>query len=211
MSISIHGLTEVSDFEKLITVLLEAFSDYPKLKIAFEDPIARKSALEAVLRFYCAYDLKYGKAYSLGEEVNEAAVVVESTEMGYTFLRHLRAGSYARAYRKSMAKLSYGERRKLRNMFNELDRLERAVPLPDHPYLYVDFLGVKTSMLGQGKGRQLMAAISDYATEKHLPMMLFTNTKPDIRFYKSLGFEIAGITHSNRYGFTNTYMVRPSI
>lgn len=208
MTIKIDGLYEVNDFEKMIAVLLDAFSDYPKLKIAFENPDERMMALEAVLRFYCAYDLCYGKAFSLGKEMNEVAVVVESREMGYTFFRHLRAGSYSKAYLKSMGKLIYGDQRKLKKIFSEVDRLEKTVHLPRRDYLYVDFVGVKTSMQGQRRGRTLMMSICDYAAQQHLPTMLFTNTEADIRFYRNLGFEKVGVTHSEKYGFTNTYMVK---
>ncbi len=207
MSIKIDDLFEVKDFEKLMAVFLDAFRTYPKLEIAFKNPHTRMAALEATIRFYSAYDLRYGKAYSLNEEVNEGVVLIESSQVHYSFLRHLLARSYAKGYRKAMGHLNKSEKQTLRHMFVELDQLETTLDLPPN-HLYIDFVGVKTSLQGQGNGRKLMTHVCHYADKRQLPLMLFTNTDLDVAFYKSLGFFVAGITHSDKYGFTNTYMLR---
>ena len=39
-------------------------------------------------------------------------------------------------------------------------------------------------------------------------MLFYEYRKKDIEFYKTLDFEIIGETHSEKFGFTNWYMVR---
>ena len=91
-------------------------------------------------------------------------------------------------------------------MFEELDRLEAGVDIP-RPHIYLDFLGVDEKYQHQGRGRKLMTEVCRYADNKELPIMLFTNTEDDIRFYESLGFKIIGKTASQKFGFTNTYLL----
>ena len=53
-----------------------------------------------------------------------------------------------------------------------------------------------------------MKAVCGYAESLGLPLMLFTNTEEDVAFYKSLGFQVAGIVRSEKFGFVNTYLVK---
>ena len=99
------------------------------------------------------------------------------------------------------------EERKIRvSLFEELDRLETTVDIPS-PHIYVDFLGVNEAFQHQGRGRRLMTNVCSYADSVRLPLMLFTNTADDVRFYQSLGFKIIGETSSKKFGFTNTYLI----
>ena len=207
-STHIAGLHKIQkcDYEKIYTALLDAFKKYPKMISAFPDEKARYAALEATIRYYVAYDLRYGYAYSLDENINEAAVLVHSDEMKYTFLKHILAGSYSKNYRNAMGRLSKTDRIKRVRLFEELDRLEATVDIP-RPHIYLDFLGVREEHQHQGRGRGLMTAICKYADQVSLPIMLFTNTSEDVNFYQSLGFKIIGITTSEEFGFTNTYLL----
>ena len=54
---------------------------------------------------------------------------------------------------------------------------------------------------------RLMTNVCSYADSVRLPLMLFTNTADDVRFYQSLGFKIIGETSSKKFGFTNTYLI----
>lgn len=207
MTIEIKGLYKVDNLEKMVNLFRKAFEAYPKLEVSFKNKETRKMALEASLYFYCAYDMKYGKAYSLDEQINEAILMVESEEMKYSFFRHLRAGSYSREYRQSMAKLTKEEKNIRKALFAELDELELQIDIPE-PHIYLDFLGVDPDLQRQGRGRKLMNFICKYGEERNIPLMLFTNTEADVMFYKSMGFEIIGETKSEKFGFTNTYMIR---
>lgn len=195
-----------SDSEHLILIYMNAFEQYPKMMNAFPDKRTRLLALEATLRYYTAYDLKYGCGFSLDENVHEAVLLVHSDDMNYTFLRHLRAGSYSSSYRKVMHKLSKEDRKMRISLFEELDRLEKEMNIPS-PHIYVDFLGVEEKFQHQGRGRKLMTQVCSYADYVQLPMMLFTNTEDDVKFYQSLGFHVIGETSSEKFGFTNTYLV----
>lgn len=209
MAINIATLTELTgkDIDRITDLFLDAFHEYPKLKFAFSEKEKRLAALEATIRFYAAYDLRFGKGYALDQAVNEAVLIVESEEMHYSFFRHIRAGSYSRKYWKAMERLTQEDRQKRIQLFEELDAMEKTLNIP-HPHLYVDFLGVRTELQGQGRGRRIMSQICGYADERKLPLMLFTNTEEDVSFYSSLDFEMIGETHSDKFKFTNCYMVR---
>lgn len=198
-----------SDKEKLVLTYLSAFESYPKLIQAFSDKKTRLLALEATLRYYTAFDLRYGSGFSLDENVREAVLIVHSDRMKYTFLKHLAAGSYGKEYRAVISKLSKEEKQTRAALFEELDRLEATVDIP-RPHIYADFLGVASEYQHQGRGRKLMSQVCRYADQRGLPIMLFTNTADDIKFYQSLGFRIIGETSSERFGFVNTYMLYES-
>lgn len=205
----ISGLYKLSrqHEERLIQTFISAFHTYPKLDLAFPEPAAKSAALEATLRFYTAYDMEYGQAFSLDEEVNEGVCIVHSDHMHYTEERYQKAGCYGEPYQAAVGKLTQEQRQKRDALFRELDQLEETVDLP-YPHLYVDFLGVRETCQHQGRGRKLMSAVCRYAREQQLPLMLFTNTREDVDFYKSLGFHVAGVVTSEKFGFTNTYLVK---
>ena len=198
-----------SDKEKLVLTYLSAFESYPKLIQAFSDKKTRLLALEATLRYYTAFDLRYGSGFSLDENVREAVLIIHSDRMKYTFLKHLAAGSYGKEYRAVISKLSKEEKQTRAALFEELDCLEATVDIP-RPHIYADFLGVASDYQHQGRGRKLMSQVCRYADQIGLPIMLFTNTADDIKFYQSLGFRIIGETSSERFGFVNTYMLYES-
>lgn len=205
----IDGLYKLkrSDYEKFYMTLISAFRKYPKMLNAFPDDENRIPAIEATIRYYGAYDLRYGSAFSLDSDINEACVIVHSDDMKYTFLRHLLSGSYSSSYRHAMKKLNKADRTKRLRLFDELDRLEATIDIP-RPHIYLDFLGTKEEYQHQGRGRRLMKKICGFADSVQLPIMLFTNTDEDVVFYQNLGFHIIDIVSSDEFGFTNTYLIR---
>ena len=205
----IDGLYKLnrSDYEKFYKTLISAFRKYPKMLNAFPDDETRILAIEATIRYYGAYDLRYGSAFSLDSDINEVCVIVHSDDMKYTFLRHLLSGSYSSSYRHAMKKLNKADRTKRLRLFDELDRLEATIDIP-RPHIYLDFLGTKEEYQHQGRGRRLMNKICGFADSVQLPIMLFTNTNEDVVFYQSLGFHIIDIVSSDEFGFTNTYLIR---
>ena len=205
----IDGLYKLnrSDYEKFYMTLISAFRKYPKMLNAFPDDETRIPAIEATIRYYGAYDLRYGSAFSLDSDINEACVIVHSDDMKYTFLRHLLSGSYSSSYRHAMKKLNKTDRTKRLRLFDELDRLEATIDIP-RPHIYLDFLGTKEECQHQGRGRRLMNKICAFADSVLLPIMLFTNTAEDVAFYQSLGFHIIDVVSSEEFGFTNTYLIR---
>lgn len=205
----IEGLYKLTraDEEKLVQTFMDAFQNYPKLMAAFPQQETRLAAVEATLRYYTAYDMEYGDAFSLDQQIREGVCVVHSDEMRYTQQRHQQAGSYGSAFAAAMERLTEAERQRWRDVFDELDELEKGIDLPE-PHLYVDFLGVQEACQHQGRGRKLMNAVCGYAKKQGLPLMLFTNTAEDVTFYKSLGFQVASIVRSEKFGFVNTYLVK---
>ena len=191
----------------MIQTFLDSFKSYPKLQPAFPEKKARMAALEATLRYYVAYDMEYGDAFSLDENICEGVCIVHSRDMEYTMQRHIQAGSFCPQYKAAMERLTEEEQQRWTQLFQELDRLEEMIPIP-YPHLYVDFLGVKEAYQKQGRGKRLMEPICRYSQHQNLPLMLFTNTEEDVQFYKSLGFQVVGVSKSQEFGFINTYLVR---
>lgn len=143
-NLQIDGLYKLnrSDYEKFYLTLISAFRKYPKMLNAFPDDGSRIPAIEATIRYYGAYDLRYGSAFSLDNEINEACVIINSDDMKYTFFRHIISGSYSSSYRSAINKLSKADRVKRFRLFDELDRLESTIDIP-RPHIYLDFLGTK--------------------------------------------------------------------
>ncbi|MCB6993490.1 GNAT family N-acetyltransferase [bacterium 210820-DFI.6.37] len=198
---------EKQDQEKLILTFMDAFRAYPKLTRAFPEKAAKDAALEATLRYYVAYDMEYGAAFSTDEEIKDGVCIVHSDDMEYTKERHIKAGSYSPEYQAAMDRLSLPQQQRRVELFDELDQLEKEISIP-FPHLYADFLGVREAFQRQGRGRKLMRAVCDYAQKQGLPVMLFTNTDEDVAFYQSLGFKVIGIVESDRFGFINTYLLK---
>lgn len=207
-NLQISGLYKItkSDHEKTYKTLISAFRKYPKLSASFPDEKSRLAAVEATLRYYGAYDLRYGAAFSLDKDIREVCIFVHSDEMNYSPIRHLLAGSYSVKYRRAMKQLAPPDRKKFVRLFEELDSLETGMGIPE-PHLYIDFLGTAEEYQHQGRGRRLMNRICAYADSVQLPIMLFTNTAEDVLFYQSLGFNIIGETSSGEFGFVNTYLI----
>ncbi len=195
------------DREKLVQTYLDAFKDYPKLMLAFPNKKAKEAALEATLRFYTAYDMEYGEAFSTDENINDGVCIVHSDDMDYTEDRYIRAGCYSPEYQAAMDRMTLEEQQRRIELFDELDALEADIEIP-HPHIYADFLGVHSDYQQQGRGRKLMGAVTDYAREQGLPVMLFTNTPEDVEFYQSMGFKVLAVVSSEKFGFSNTYLLK---
>jgi GNAT superfamily N-acetyltransferase len=174
---------------------------------AFPDKEKKDAALEATLRFYTAYDMEFGAAYSTDETVKDGVCFGHSDEMGYTEERYRQAGSYSPEYEAAMARLNDEDKQRRLDLFDELDRLEAELDIP-RPHIYADFLGVREEVQHQGRGRRLMTAVCEYAQSLGLPVMLFTNTEEDVAFYQSMGFHIIGVARSEKFGFVNTYLLK---
>lgn len=205
----IKGLYKLKneDREKLVQTYMNAFRHYPKLMNAFTDEKSRLAALEATLRFYTTYDMEFGEAFSTDENVLDGICILHSDDMDYTEEKYVKAGCYSAEYEAAMERLSLEERQRRVELFEELDALEADLEIPT-PYIYADFLGVREDVQQQGRGRKLMGAVCDYAAGLGLPVMLFTNTDEDVKFYQSMGFEILAVVKSEKFGFTNTYLMR---
>lgn len=197
---------EEKDHPKCYRTLLDAFRDYPKLIGAYPGWDDRQAAIEMVIRFYGAYDLFYGSAFSLDEGINEVLAVVHSDDMDYSDERCKAAGCENEGFRAAAAKLSKADVKKWWGFFEELDRQEAMLEIP-RPHLYVDYLGVRKDRQREGRGSRLIRALCDHAGGQGLPVMLFTNGEDDVRFYLNMDFRVIGTTRSDEFGFENTYML----
>lgn len=195
------------DREKLVQTYMDAFKNYPKLMLAFPDKEIKAAALEATLRFYTAYDMEFGEAFSTDPSVNDGVVIIHSDNMKYTEERYQQADCYSPEYQVAMNRLSEEDQARRLALFDELDALEAGIEIP-RPHIYADFLGVRSEYQQQGRGRKLMGAVIEYAESLGLPVMLFTNTDEDVAFYQSMGFRVLAVVSSEEFGFTNTYLLK---
>ena len=194
------------DREKVYQMMIRAFRNYPKLAGMFTDWDDRQAGIEMTLRYYGAFDFMYGNVYSLDEAMTEAMMIMFSDEQDFSEERFEAAGYDTEAFRQAAARLSEENQRKWWAFFDEVDRTEAALQIPE-PYLYVDFLCVADEVQGQGRGSQIIQVACRYADKVGMPIMLFTNGEEDIRFYQKNGFRIVGVTRSEEFGFENTYVM----
>lgn len=203
---SLHRITP-AEHEPIYQMMLRAYRDYPKLMKMLPDEADRLAGIEAVVRYYGAYDFHYGACFSLDEDLHECVAMLHSSEFDFESPeRILAADCENAAWRAAMNRLSPEQQALWHGCFEELDREEAKLSFPEE-YLYLDFLAVDPEHQHQGRGRRLMGEVLRWADAHDLPVMLFTNTEYDIRFYRSLGFEITGVTRSEKYGFENTYVL----
>lgn len=194
------------NLEQVYQMMIRAFRNYPKLSGMFTDWDDRQAGIEMTVRCYGAFDFRYGSAYSLDEDMTEVIMLMFSDEQDFSEERFEAAGYDTEEFRRAVARLSEENQRKWWAFFEELDRTEAALHIPE-PYLYVDFLCVADDVQGQGRGSKIMQEVCRYADEISMPVMLFTNGEEDIRFYLKNGFRIVGVTRSEDFGLENTYMM----
>ncbi len=188
-------------------MMRRSFRNYPKLIGTFPDWDDRQAAIEMVLRYYGAFDFKYGCAYSLDETISEVLMIMFSEEVDYSDERLSAAGCDSEAFRLAASRLSEENVKRWWDFFDELDRKEAELETIPEKYLYADFLCVAEEVQGQGRGSRIIQAACRYADEIGLPLMLFTNGEEDIRFYQKNGFRIIGVTTSEEFGLENTYVM----
>ena len=195
------------ELEQVYEMMTRAFKNYVKLVGTFPDWNDRQAAIEMVIRFYGAFDFKYGSVYSLDEDLKEVLMIMFSEEENYSEERFRAAGSYSEKFYAAASRLSEENRQRWWDFFDEVDRTEAELATIPDTCLYVDLLCVAEDAQGQGRGSRLIQAACRYADEVGLPIMLFTNGAEDIRFYRKNGFKIIGVTSSEEFGFENTYVL----
>ena len=161
----IQGLYEIrkNESEKLFTMWLDAFHDYPKLAEAFPQMDKKLAAMEATIRFYGMYDLKYGHAYSTDENIDDGIVIVDSEDMQYTASRYIEAGCYSDGYNAAMNRLTEEEKNRRIAVFDELDELEKTMDIP-YPHIYIDFLGVEEAVRDRAEAESLYTKLRNMQT-----------------------------------------------
>ena len=195
------------ELEQVFEIMTRAFKNYVKLVGTFPDWEDRQAAIEMVIRFYGAFDFRYGCAYSLDEELKEVLMIMFSEEEVFTEERFRAAGSYSEKFYAAASRLSEEDRQRWWDFFDEVDRTEAELASIPDKYLYADLVCVAEEAQGQGRGSRLIQAACRYADQVELPIMLFTNGEDDIRFYQKNGFRIIGVTSSEEFGFENTYVL----
>ena len=195
------------ELEQACQMMTRAFQNYPKLIGTYPDWDDRQAAIEMVIRFYGAFDFKYGYAYSLDETMQEVLMIMFSEEENYSEERFKAAGSYSEKFYAAAARLSREQQQRWWDFFDAVDETEAALETIPDRYIYADLVCVAEESQGKGRGSRLIQAVCRYADEIGLPIVLFTNGEEDIRFYQKNGFKIIGVTTSEEFGFENTYVM----
>ncbi|QAT41784.1 GNAT family N-acetyltransferase [Aminipila luticellarii] len=207
MAAEIKGLIEIRDREKVIRTLMSAFSDYPQLAQAFPDKSRRLIVMEAALRFYAAFGMRYGGAYALDPACQGVAILLPSQKRKGSALKYFFAGSYSSQYKRAVSRMTEEEHRIRTELFAEISQMETEIKFPPK-YLYISYLGVRPEYQGQGNGRMLMNRLVEYGEKKELPIVLITSEPKEVPFYQSMGFKMMGITSSRKFQFINIYLIK---
>lgn len=207
-TIDIEGLYRVKEGElsELFETFSRAFRDYPKLNGMFPNPQEKQLAVEMVVEYYGRFDFMAGRLYSLDDSLREGIAVLHSGEVDFSDENFEAAGSINENFRRCSRELGESGVKRWFGFFDELDRLESQLELPDE-YIYVDFLAVDPDFQGEGRGSRLIEALTAKARELSLPIMLFTNGDKDVRFYEKHGFRVLAVTRSEEYSLENVYMI----
>lgn len=207
MVAKIRGLTRIRDKEKVVSTLISAFTDYPQLIKAFPKRNRRIIAIEANLRFYAVYSMRFGRAYSLDNECNGIVILLSSFQRKASKFKYKIAGSYSSKYKDTISSLTEQEKKTRLELFSEMELMEKDINFPAK-YMYISFLGVRREYQRQGIGHKIMEKVIEYGKQKTIPIVLCTSEPKDVDFYQSLGFKIMGITSSKKYEFINIYLVK---
>lgn len=205
----IKGLHKITpdEYDKLFDLLKRAFEGYPEyVEVYDHDPVKSAAGFEMVLTYYGAYNLHFGGAYSLDENLTEAIVILHSDFMDYSDERCLEANCDNEAFRKAASVLTEEEVQKWFDFNVVLDSEEKQLDLP-RPHFYVDFVAVSPEHQGEGRGGQLLRKICEYGQSINTPIMLFTNRDDEVAFYSHMGFRIAGVIDVPEEGLHSTYFV----
>lgn len=207
-TIDIEGLYRVNEGQlpEIFETFTRAFRDYPKLNGMFPNQEEKQLAVKMVVEYYGRFDYMAGRIYSLDENLREGIAVLHSREVNYTDENFEAAGSLNGTFRGCAEMLGESGVRKWFGFFDEVDRLEAQLELPEE-YIYVDLLAVDPEVQGEGRGSRLLEALTAKAEELGLPIMLFTNGEEDVRFYEKHGFKVLAVTRSEEYSLENVYML----
>lgn len=205
----IEGLYKIKpeDYSRLYSLLKRAFEGYPEYEDVYDhDPIKSTAGFHMVLTYYGAYNLHFGGAYSLDENMNEAIVILHSDFMDYSDERCEEANCNNEAFRKAASVLTEEEVQKWFDFNVVLDSEEKQLDLPN-PHFYVDFVAVSPDHQGEGRGGKLLRKICEYGKSINTPIMLFTNRDDEVAFYKHMGFRVAAQIDVPEAGLHSTYFV----
>ena len=206
----IKGLHKITpdEYDRLYDLLKRAFEGYPEYyEVYGRDPLKAQAGFHMVLSYYGAYNLEFGGAYSLDENLNEAIVILHSDYMDYSEERCLQAGCDNENFRAAAAPLSPEEVQRWFDFNVELDSCEKALDLPKK-YFYVDFIAVEPDHQGEGRARKLLDAVYEYCKSNDTPVMLFTNRDDEVDFYSHMGFKVVDQVNSPEHGLHSTYFLK---
>lgn len=205
----IEGLYKIQphEYDKLFALLKHAFEGYPEFYEVYNHDLVKSAAgFEMVLTYYGAYNLHFGGAYSLDENMNEAIVILHSDYMDYSDERCREACCDNEKFRQAASVLTDEEVQQWLDYNVVLDSEEKQLDLP-RPHFYVDFLAVSPEHQGEGRGGKLLRKICEYGESINTPIMLFTNRDDEVAFYSYMGFRIAGVLDMPEEGMHSTYFV----
>lgn len=207
MGRKISGLEKIRDRDKAVTLLTEAFADYPQLTGAFPQKDRRLAVMRTVLQYQVNLSMRYGGVYGLSRECREAVLMLPSSCRNPSGMQLFLSGNKTGRYRHALRRLTPEEQQVMNQVFSEMEQMEAEIPFPPK-YLYLSYLGVKAEYQRQGRGRKLMENLLTYGKKKKLPVVFFTNQPDLVPFYQGLGFQVMGITSSRNFQFINIYLIK---
>ncbi len=156
-------------------ILVETFQDNKSVQDVVKQDSKKSERLELLIDYAIFKGENYGRIY-LNKDKTACAIIIDS-EKERRSIKSIRWD----------IKIAF----KVVGIYNVLRVLKRENQLKkyytDDEYLYLWFIGVKTSESGRGSGSKLLKEIIDNSGTK--PICLMTSTKRNFSFYERSGFK----------------------
>ena len=170
------------DVRPAAAVLADAFGQDPIWKVVLSDatPTQKVSAFETPLR-YC---LMYGRVYATSDNLEGVAAWLPGDSTTFTPLRLVWSGAMPAAFR-----LGWKTAKKMEPIFGPLEAY-RTETMRGRPFVYLQIIGVATSMQGRGFGGTLLRALIGDCERSGKSLYLETETEDNVRIYERFGFAV---------------------
>ena len=164
-------------------LLARAFHEDPGHVHLYPDATARARALPHQFSAACreAMGLSHVRTASVGGRLVGIAVWLPPGAYPISIWRQLRLVP-------DVARMCLASPRS----FGKVVRFAAAAHMahPAQPYWYLQVIGVEPALQGRGIGTRLVGPVLDMADRAGQPCYLETDTAPNVRWYRGLGFEV---------------------
>jgi ribosomal protein S18 acetylase RimI-like enzyme len=184
-TIHLDGLYRVRtrDVRPAAVMLTDAFQRDPIWKVILSDatPAQKISAFETPL-LYC---LKYGRVYATSENLEGVAAWLPGASAAITPWRLVRSPAMPAALR-----LGWKLGKTMEPIFGPLNSYRKEI-MGDTTFVYLQIIGVATSMQGRGFGGTILRALIGDCDRAGTSLYLETETEENVRIYQRFGFGVA--------------------
>ena len=193
---------KITDLDKAVACLKDAFKNDPVWNAVFADDPNKDEALSAFYSCPILYGLKYGKVYADSENINGVAVWLPKKYANMGFWGMLRSGAL-----KFGTKMDQTTMKKMSFISKQLGKNRKKLMGNSH-YYYLMIIGVHSDFQGKGIGSKLLDAIKEDCRNEYCQLFLETETEENVNFYTKNGFQLLNqlsLDHLNLPMWSLTY------